>query len=192
MNLAPWSQTQSGKTFPLVDPQPENVCPYDMAYQLAHINRFCGAAGVLSVAQHSIMVADALPTEYRVYGLLHDAHEYPMGDITTPTQAALISYGGQAVRQAFHSLKRDLDRAIYGWAGLVWPIPETIADMVHIADKRAMMTEKRDFMAGSPPWADFEHYAPFDEVIVPMKPHDAFLAFISELRQAGLLTRGEV
>jgi 5'-deoxynucleotidase YfbR-like HD superfamily hydrolase len=138
------------------------------------------------------MVADALPTEYRVYGLLHDAHEYPMGDVTTPTQAALAFYGGPPVKHAFKALKKDLDRAIYGWAGLVWPIPETIADMVHIADKRAMMTEKRDFMAGSQPWDDFEQYVPFDEVIVPMKPHDAFLAFISELRQAGLLTRGEV
>jgi len=189
---APWSQTQSGKAFPLIDPQPEHVCPYDMAYQLAHINRFCGAAGTISVAQHSILVADALPAEYRVYGLLHDAHEYPMGDITTPTQKALQFYGGPQVNHAFRALKKGLDRAIYGWAGLVWPTPQEIEDMVHVADKRAMMTEKRDLLGVEPqPWGH-DAFPPFEKKVVPMGVFDAFMAFLSELKRAGLLTAGGV
>lgn len=189
---APWSQTQSGKIFPLTDPQPQHVCPYDMAYQLAFINRFCGAVGTFSVAQHSIVVANALPAECRPYGLLHDAHEYPMGDITTPTQAALEFYGGPPVKLAFKALKRDIDRAIYTWAGLIWPIPETIADMIHVADKRAMMTEKRDLLVIEPrPWGH-DAYVPFEEKIVPMDAPTAALAFLSELKRYGLLTNRDV
>lgn len=187
--MTPWSQTYSGKAFPLVDTKPSDIDPHDMAFQLAHINRFCGAGGVVSVAQHSIGVAQLMPPDFELYGLLHDAHEYAMGDITTPTQKALEFYGGPQVHFALQTLKRRIDEAVYTWAGLLWPVPEYIAEMVHVADQRMLVTEKRDLLVRAPmPWG-FEHIEPVPERIVPWPAEVAEDLFLAALGRYGLTAR---
>lgn len=188
----PWVQTRHGRVFPLVDPASSDVHADDMAWHLAHLNRFGGAAGVISVAQHSVFVACLLPNtpQLRAYGLLHDAHEYPMGDITTPAQRALAHYGmdPNAIRQ----MKDALDRAIFDAAGLDWPMPPQIAAAVHAADQQALVTEKRDLLVPAPkPWG-FEHVTPAPVRIVRWPAQIAEAMFLRALRYYLPLTLGKV
>jgi len=146
-----WAQTVSGRAFDLLDPSPDQVSAQDMAEHLAKIPRFVGAtpSKVFSVAQHSVIVADSLPLEARPYGLLHDGHEYILGDDSSPKLRALSALD-PAARAAIETLRERADRAIHTAYGLPWPPPADIATAVKLADARALASEKRDHMAAPP------------------------------------------
>lgn len=78
-----WIQTRSGIKFDLLHPRVDMVSIEDVAFHLAHINRYCGAAGVYSVAQHSIYVCSNTPEELKLEALLHDAAEAYTHDLTS-------------------------------------------------------------------------------------------------------------
>lgn len=193
----PWMQTKSGRAFPLVDPTPDDVHWPDVCYGLAHNNRYAGHAGTYTVAQHSILVANALPKEYRLYGLLHDAHEAYIGDITRPVNKAILHLAnryedetGANVEDVLTDLKYGIDRAIFAKAGLN-PIPsQEIREMVHVADVRALAAEVRDLMAPAPaPWNFHEAFAPLPEKIVAWDAQTSFVEFGMALsRELGLTT----
>lgn len=62
---------------------PEDVRIEDIAHHLALINRFNGGTPKpISVAQHSVLVSRLLPDEHALAGLLHDASEAYLGDVT--------------------------------------------------------------------------------------------------------------
>lgn len=153
MNLdTPWTHTASGKKLPLLTPTPADIDFADIAYQLSHINRYSGAAGRYSVAQHSHVVMDLLPSEFKVYGLLHDAHEAYIGDATTPVVESL-QWIATGPKQAYMVLKSRLDGAIHAAAGVPWPPPIEVLNAVRYADTVALLTERRDLLAKSPyPW----------------------------------------
>lgn len=191
---APWVQTHSGRAFPLIEPHPADVYWPDIIYALAHLNRFSGHAGSYSVAQHSALVAEQLPPEWKLYGLLHDAHEATIGDITTPVSRALQILGDGCegypgrVHRAIRQLKDGVDAAIYPAAGLDWPIPQTIEEAVHIADKRAFVTEVRDLLGRSNKslGPEYERLVPLSESIIAWDAGKATACFASALRVAGL------
>lgn len=159
-----WSQTASGKVFHLLAPRPQQVdFVNDVAPQLARQARFNGAAeGHYSVAEHCVRGADALYSETRraevaAHFLLHDAHEYVIGDITTPVLQALTAAGrligvgteGRDISHAVALLKATVDHAIFRAAGIPHPSAETRA-LVKDMDTRLLATERRDLMRPSP------------------------------------------
>lgn len=82
----------SGELVDLAALAPQDIDFAEMALALSKIARFNGInRGCLySVAQHSVMGADALfretgNCELAGYFLLHDGHEYLIGDVTRPT-----------------------------------------------------------------------------------------------------------
>lgn len=180
----PWLQTRSGRVFPLIDPRPEHVYWPDVVYALAHVNRFGGHVGHYSVAQHSILVADQLLPEWRPYGLLHDAHEAFVGDVTTPLKIAL----GTNQRVGLGGIVRDIDRAVLEAAGLCWPVPQEIAEAVKIADVRALVTERRDLHMPAPEsWGEeLEKVLPLPERIVRWTTQQAIARFGIALAEVGL------
>jgi hypothetical protein len=180
----PWLQTHTGRVFPLIDPMQEDVRWPDVIYALAHINRFTGHAGTYSVAQHSCLVAEQLPHDMKLYGLLHDAHEAYIGDVSTPLKKTLkMMYGLN-----LWSLVDSVDEAIHLAADLPHPVPQTIREAVKIADVRALVTERRDLMRAPPQrWGDeYEDVIPLPEKIVRWTPHQAIARFALALGAAGL------
>lgn len=163
---APWSQTYTGGRFDILDPQASQVKLLDIAAQLAKICRFGGACTTFySVAQHSVEVAELLPPEWQGYGLLHDAHEMIVGDITSPVK--------QAIHAVYHRkapldiLVRRIDAAIHHAFGLAYPLPPRIEAAVKLADLTMLATERRDLMAPTNhEWLPLPK--PRDRAVLPM------------------------
>lgn len=88
-----WIQTYSGKQFYALDPQPEDICIEDIAHALSNMCRYAGhCKKFYSVAEHSILVAEYLPSEYQLAALLHDASEAYLVDIPRPFKGYLTNY----------------------------------------------------------------------------------------------------
>ena len=67
------------------DLQPWMIQVEDIACSLSKACRYNGnCRGFYSVAEHSVHVASVLPSELKLYGLLHDAAEGYMGDLVRP------------------------------------------------------------------------------------------------------------
>jgi len=75
--------TYTGRTVDPLHIKPEDVCIEDIAHALALCNRFAGHTRVpLSVAQHSVDVSRYCAGPFALQGLLHDASEAYLGDVT--------------------------------------------------------------------------------------------------------------
>jgi hypothetical protein len=104
-----WVLTNSGKRVDLLEPRPEQIDINDISHSLAHLVRFTGHGNLpLTVAEHSVRVSQLLenqgaPTYIQLWGLLHDAHEAYIGDISTPMKEALDSLGGKHTLGEFGS-----------------------------------------------------------------------------------------
>lgn len=103
---------------------------FDIAVSLCREGRYAGA-GVYwwPVALHSFVVADLLPAELRIHGLLHDAAECIIGDVPKPAKIPAIEL-----------LEDRLLDGIY--RGLRIPYPsEATRQLVHEADRRTLHGE---------------------------------------------------
>lgn len=157
----------SGQLVDLIAAKPESIdFRQDVSNVLARLPRFNGhpPAGPYSVAQHSLLGARAIMDEcgdarLAQLFILHDAHEYVLGDITRPAESGMTAYiasamhryltaertpnaGGPRIevspaelgvvaREGFRQMKRDLDIAIFKAAGV--PLP-TQDEALAVAD----------------------------------------------------------
>lgn len=153
-----WLPTGTGLVFDLLQPRAEMIdLKVDVAEALARVPRFAGhvRSGAYSVAQHSVMGADALWREtgrrdLAAAFLLHDGHEFVIGDITTPVAGALTRLGGPQVGRAIEYLKRQVDRAVFQAAGMEFPFAPDVAAAVKAMDWRMLATERRHLVAPTP------------------------------------------
>lgn len=99
---AAWIQTRVGRAFDLLEPRVADVSLFDVAMALGALPRFTGHTSFYSVAEHSCHVAEVAGhiarergdsaedvAAYRLAGLLHDAHEAYVGDLSSPLKVAL-------------------------------------------------------------------------------------------------------
>lgn len=167
-----------GSLMDLARPMVEEIDFCDMAGRLSRIARFNGAplAGAFSVAQHSVMGAEALLNEgedslIAALFLLHDGHEYLIGDKTRPFQVLLAEmmdarFGtgtGLKIRSVIAEIKGSWDEAIYAAAGLPAPSAWTnrMRSSVHGMDERMLNAEALalfgpkaiDWVKRGPRWA---------------------------------------
>jgi hypothetical protein len=135
-------KTFSGRMFPLVDPKPEDIYIEDIATGLSNTCRFSGqlAAGFYSVAQHCVLVSSAVPSNLALQGLLHDAGESYLGDLTQPLKAELISRG----EHGYRLIENGIMEAVAARFGINARKPPEVAE----ADLRMFATEARDLMRG--------------------------------------------
>jgi len=100
--------TYTGKNLNPFSMQKSDICIEDIAHGLACINRFNGAARIPhSVAQHSVFVKKLLNnTPYALQGLLHDASEAYIGDVTKWLKQTYVF-------DLYRILERQIQRDIY-------------------------------------------------------------------------------
>lgn len=166
--MIPTVFTFSGKYVNFLEPT--NICIQDIAHALSNICRFTGhTKDFYSVAQHSVLVSFLCKPENAKYGLLHDAAEAYIGDISSPLKACLPDY---------KLIERNLLRNILLHYRLQ-PFDDLPED-VKYADLQMLATEKRDLLKTTENWPILEGIAPIADKIQPLAPIQAKALF--ELR----------
>ena len=166
-----WIETFSGIKFHFLNPQPSEIRIEDIAHSLALTCRFGGQCREFySVAEHSIRVAEIVPNEWKLLGLLHDASEGYMPDIPRPMKAELPDF----INIELGILKAIWDKFIgEGWRNAKSIIKE--------ADNILLATEARDLMANMDDWAELP--LPLADIIVPMSSKGAEQLFLQRFKE---------
>ena len=177
--------TRSGGRVYFDEPENSDFNIEDIAWGLAMTARWCGQSKVfVSVAQHCCIVHDMLPDALKLQGLMHDASEAYLHDITRPLKRMLSEY------KAIEAL---MEQALANKYEYAYPYDE----QVKLADNMAMAQEVRDIINVP---GDFTHSfgesflsqyrvqeltyrklglpAPVSDILVPMnmhKAHDEFM-----------------
>lgn len=175
---------RSGRVVSLSNPDPSTIDIRDIACSLSRLNRFCGATMLpLNVADHSLNVVRFMsmkkaPPAMLMLGLLHDAHEAYIGDITTPMRKVIMAHAGtDLVLNIADRLDAAIMKAFRVWhsaslGALAW---------VRTADAAVFAAEWRDLMHG--PCPSSVQAAPF--AIKPRnadKSEEMFLATFERLQ----------
>ena len=135
-----WIQTYTGKVFYPLDPRPEEIDIIDIAHALSTTNRFGGhAEPPVSVAEHSVNVSMYVPRHAAIEGLMHDAAEAYIGDVTRPIKPAL---------NGFKAIESKIMRVISEKYGLN---EKYLHGVVKHIDDRVLATEGRQVMVWPPP-----------------------------------------
>ncbi len=153
MGSRPDILTFTGHYFNFLQPDPATVCIEDIAAGLSKVCRFAGQSRQFySVAQHSVhvsyLVAELGYPEHALAGLLHDAAEAYIGDVTRPLKQLLPDY---------RQIEKRIEAAVFARFGL----PPELPPVVKQADLIMLATEQRDFMAPhDDPWYCIEGIEP--------------------------------
>jgi len=134
-----------------------------IAHHLAYINRYNGAVGTYSVAQHCVLCSWVADSEFALSALLHDAPEAVYGDISSPVKHTINSASLGELEDFYHD---QLD-AKYG--------VETRCPEVKDIDLRMLLTEAKSF---GMPLEHFPSVQPYPVRITPWTPEYAKQAFI--------------
>lgn len=171
-----WIQLASGRRFWPLDPRAEEIDIEDVAHGLANCPRFRGMTREFySVAQHSVLVAQAVPPEDALWGLLHDAAEAYLGDMARPLKI-------QPEMEPYRRAERRVMACVCERFGLPPIEPAT----VRRADDRALAAEALDLFptldpAWSSKWPDGIDRLP--EEVRPWRPVFARAAFLTLFRK---------
>lgn len=137
-----WMQTFTGRAFYPLDPRVEDVDIVDIAHGLSLLCRYGGhVKRFYSVAEHCILMSNAVAPEHALWALLHDATEAYVGDMVRPLKHSMPAY--MAVEDRLMLVlceKFGLDPG---------PMPAAVKD----ADNRILINEREALMATPPiPW----------------------------------------
>lgn len=172
-----WTQLPSGRMVDMLDPTPADIdWMGDVAPALSLIARFDGACAVggrpWTVLDHLVTGHDIAQSRMgdrmAQLFLLHDVHEFAIGDISTPSARAIAAMAdrlqhnaGAFVTVGIKALKDRWDRAIFAAAGVELPTAQEKAAL-HTLDQRMLITERNHMMAQPwRSWGPLERLNPF-------------------------------
>lgn len=153
---SPFILTYTGEIFKFKDVCPDTICIEDIAHSLSHLCRYTGHTNMFySVAQHSLLVSEKMPNEVgpeeKLGGLLHDAAEAYIGDMSTPLKFFLRDEKDRlqedfmlkqgSWNEPYGHLQDYITRVIYEKYGIVNP-----SISIRSYDKAALVFEVEGFM----------------------------------------------
>lgn len=163
-------ETISGRKLDLYNIQPSDIDIFDIAHSLSRQCRFSGhCVEFYSVAQHSLRVAELLPMELKMVGLLHDAAEAYIGDITRP------------VKEMFPGIE-VVEKAIWRSIAKRWCLPAELPQEVIDADNLVLQAERVELC---PAHAQSEAETPpvtaAKKILTPREAQEQFIDLFREL-----------
>jgi hypothetical protein len=167
-----WMQTFTGRAFYTMAPHADDVDPVDIAHALGLICRYGGhVTRFMSVAEHCVLMSEAVSPENALWALLHDATEAYVGDMVRPLKHAMPAY-----REA----EDRLMLVICDRFGIGYDCPAEVKS----ADNRILHDERAALMAPSPlPWKSIEDVPPLGVQVEGWSPAVAEERYLSRLAE---------
>lgn len=132
----------SGRVFSMLAPTWQMFTVDDVAHHLALTNRWaCATRDPYSVAQHSMLVASMVPSGLQAAAMLHDVHEFVIGDRTRPFKQIMPP----EIRSWWNGIANAIDRAACEAFGVDHALLSH--HLIKIADMVALAAEGRDLVA---------------------------------------------
>lgn len=170
-----WMQTFTGRQFYPLDPRPEEIDSRDVAHALSLICRYGGhTSRFYSVAEHCLLMSDAVPESVALWALLHDATEAYVGDMVRPLKHHMPDY-----RQIEENLMEVIAER-FGLDG--WAIPAAVKE----ADNRILLDERAALLSEPPEAWQQDGMEPLGVVVFGMDPRDIERAYLGRLRDLGV------
>lgn len=168
--MSPVIQTYTGRAFPISDPKASDVCIADIAAALSKQCRFTGhTKRFYSVAEHCVNVSLVVPKNMALAGLLHDASEAYVTDISSPLKSLLPEY---------KAIEKRVQQAIFDCYGLEFPYQQEVKD----ADEACLIAERNELLGPCP----FEWQVkaePATIFVVGLPPSDAERLFLNRFAE---------
>lgn len=173
-----WILTSTGKRFYPIDPRPQDVDIRDIARGLSNLCRFTGqVTRFYSVAQHSLHVSTLVPDRLALHGLMHDASEAYLNDISRP-----VKYSGPMA--GYRLIEAGVQDVIMQHFNLPLLSEEDEA-LVKAADDKALEIEKYNFKAYDPDWNPKTEKQPYIDPWDPDQAERIFMYFFKLYQKAG-------
>ena len=162
-----------------VNPTPDDIRLQDIIRGLSTEYRFGGhTLHPYTVAQHSVLLSELVPEEYRLVALLHDASEAYLHDMVRPYKDEMPEY---------RCLEDRFMRCVGEKFGFDWPIPEVVSEM----DEMLYVVERETLQPGHGLWTESTRPPAAPVKIVRFHPpFKAARVFELALKEVGL-TCGE-
>lgn len=164
---------QSGNYFDFLHPERSVFTIQDIAHALSNLCRFTGhCRRFYSVAQHSVHVSRLVSSEFALAGLMHDAAEAFLGDVSMPLKSLLPDY---------REIESRVEQEIFRRFGLPLVVPEP----VKAADMRMLAAERMAFMPNDDTeWDCLRGVDPgLGMLMYVMTPEEARTRFLSEFER---------
>lgn len=167
-----WLQTQSGRRFYPLDPRPSDIHTPDIAHALSLLCRYGGHLDrFMSVAEHCVLMSEAVAPEHALAALLHDATEAYVVDMPRPIKAYLPEY---------RALEDRVWTVIAMRFGLELELPAEVKE----ADNRIILTERRALMRNAEEWAaDRDGTVPLPVKVRGWAPAEAEMRYLARLSE---------
>lgn len=126
-----------------------------------------------SVAQHSVLVSREVPEKYALEGLLHDASEAFLGDVSSPLKALLPDY-------------RKMESRINAVVRRRFGLRDNVSNSVKHADLVLLATEARDLLplgGEADSWSLLRDIEPLPYAIEPLSPEQARREFLNRYEE---------
>ena len=164
-----WMQTNSGGRFYPLDPRADEIDPRDIAHALSLLCRYGGHVDrFYSVAEHCVLMSEAVAPEYALAALLHDATEAFVVDVPRPLKRYLDRY---------RAIEDLVWMAIAERFGISVILPDEVKD----ADNRILLTERDALMSRAGRWWQDGEIDPLLVTVKGWMPEEAERRYLDRL-----------
>jgi hypothetical protein len=165
-----WMQTWSGGRFYPRDPRSADVDPTDIAHALSLLCRYGGhVERFYSVAEHCVLMSQAVAPENALAALLHDATEAYVGDVVRPLKLTLPGYR-HIEHQVWLAIAHHFE---------LGPLPEEVKE----ADNRILINERAELLTRAEPWPTLAGLQPLPVQITGWAPALAEALYLNRLTE---------
>lgn len=142
--MQPTILTAAGRYFDFTQPETAIIGIGEIAHALGHLCRFTGhTRQFYSVAEHSWHVSHLVPPGDALAGLLHDAPEAFIGDVSAPLKHLLPDY---------RAIEARVEAVVLSRFGLPSQLPDCVKDadrtMLRVEQVHAMRAVDHDWSLG--------------------------------------------
>lgn len=158
----------------------------DIAHSLAMTCRFGGHTRLFySVAQHCVLASEIIAPEFALWGLMHDAAEAYLGDITRPIKSSLYAERhDRRTLKPFAKFEEELLQAIAARFFLPWPAPWEAIEQV---DLLLLASERLALLNPGDAWPSIAEYIGREITINAWEPEYAKAKFKARAIELGLI-----